>query len=61
LEARIALAEFLARFDGFELAGDSPWPPRQGLHVLGPTRLPIRVTPAARPAAVSSRRERSVV
>jgi cytochrome P450 len=67
LEARIALAELLARFDGFELVGDEPWPPRQGLHVLGPTRLPIRVTRTAeqfraatrRVAAASSRRELS--
>jgi cytochrome P450 len=54
LEARIALAEFLARFDGFELAGDSPWSPRQGLHVLGPTRLSIRVRLADRSAAAKA-------
>jgi cytochrome P450 len=57
LEARIALAEFLARFTGFELAGDEPWEPRKGLHVLGPTRLPIRVVPAASPLGVAFGRQ----
>jgi cytochrome P450 len=56
LEARVALAEFLARVDAFELAGDEPWEPRKGLFVLGPTRLPIRVRLADRPAAVISNR-----
>lgn len=43
LEARVALTEFLGRVKRFELASAEPWEPRRGLHVLGPTRLPIRV------------------
>jgi cytochrome P450 len=46
LEARIALADFLERVRGFELASDEPWQPRQALQVHGPSRLPIRFTPA---------------
>ena len=49
LEARIALADFLKRVQDFELASEEPWPPRQALHVHGPSRLPIRFTPS-RPA-----------
>jgi cytochrome P450 len=45
LEARIALADFLERVKGFELAGEGPWEPRKALHVHGPSRLPIRFTP----------------
>jgi cytochrome P450 len=45
LEARIALADFLERVKGFELASGEPWEPRQALSVLGPSRLPIRFTP----------------
>ena len=45
LEARIALADFLQRVHGLELAGDEPWEPRKALHVHGPSRLPIRFTP----------------
>jgi cytochrome P450 len=45
LEARIALADFLERVQGFELATDEPWEPRKALHVHGPSRLPIRFTP----------------
>jgi cytochrome P450 len=45
LEARIALADFLERVQGFELASDEPWEPRKALHVHGPSRLPIRFTP----------------
>jgi cytochrome P450 len=44
LEARIALADFLERVEGFELATDGPWEPRQALFVHGPSRLPIRFT-----------------
>jgi cytochrome P450 len=51
LEARIALADFLERVRGFALAGDGPWEPRKALHVHGPSRLPIRFTPARRAAA----------
>jgi cytochrome P450 len=51
LEARIALAEFLQRVQGFELASDEPWEPRQALHVHGPSRLPIRFTPGRRAVA----------
>jgi cytochrome P450 len=42
LEGRIALADFLERVQGFELASDEPWEPRKALHVHGPSRLPIR-------------------
>jgi cytochrome P450 len=42
LEARIALADFLERVKGFELASAEPWEPRKALHVHGPARLPIR-------------------
>jgi cytochrome P450 len=45
LEARVALADLLARLKEIELAGDGPWPPRRGSHVLGPERLPIRFVP----------------
>jgi cytochrome P450 len=48
LEARIALADFLERVHGFELASDAPWEPRKALHVHGPSRLPIRFTPGRR-------------
>ncbi len=53
LEARIALADFLQRVEGFELATDGPWEPRQALSVHGPSRLPIRVTPGRQGAATS--------
>jgi cytochrome P450 len=49
LEARIALADFLEQVKGFELASDEPWEPRKALHVHGPSRLPIRFTPAGAP------------
>jgi cytochrome P450 len=45
LESRIALSDLLKRVKGFELASDEPWEPRKGLHVHGPTRLPIRFEP----------------
>jgi cytochrome P450 len=45
LEARVALTEFLGRVRGFALASNEPWEPRKGLHVHGPTRLPIRFEP----------------
>jgi cytochrome P450 len=51
LEARIALADFLGRVDDFGLAAPGPWEPRQALSVHGPSRLPIRVTPARRTVA----------
>jgi len=44
MEARIALADLLARLEEFELASDEPWEPRKALHVHGPTKLPIRFT-----------------
>jgi cytochrome P450 len=53
LEARIALTDFLDRTGTFEPASDQPWEPRKALHVHGPTRLPIRFTPAARVASSS--------
>jgi len=43
LEARIALATFLERVKGFELASSEPWEPRKAFHVHGPARLPLRV------------------
>jgi cytochrome P450 len=43
LEARIALADFLARVRHVEYASPDPWPPRQALHVHGPDRLSLRV------------------
>jgi cytochrome P450 len=43
LEARIALADLLRRAKTFAFASDQPWEPRQGLHVHGPARLPIRI------------------
>ena len=51
LEARIALADFLERLQGFRLASDEPWEPRQGLHVHGPSCLPIRFEPGRRAKA----------
>jgi cytochrome P450 len=44
LEGRIALTELLCRIGDFQLAGDKAWEPRKGLHVHGPTHLPIRFT-----------------
>jgi cytochrome P450 len=51
LEARIALSVLLERVKGFELASDEPWEPRKGLHVHGPTRLPIRFEPGRQAAS----------
>jgi cytochrome P450 len=48
LEARIALADFLERVKEFELASAGPWEPRKALHVLGPSRLPLRFAPGRR-------------
>lgn len=45
LEARIAFSDLLERLKGFRRASDAPWPPRQGLHVHGPSSLPIRFEP----------------
>jgi cytochrome P450 len=45
LEAKVALTNFLARVKGFALASSQPWEPRKGLHVHGPSRLPIRFIP----------------
>jgi len=42
LEAKIALADLVERTSEIELASDAPWTPRPGLHVHGPTSLPIR-------------------
>src|SRR5262245_47697317 len=41
LEARIALSQFLERAQGFRSVNAKDWEPRKGLHVLGPTNLPI--------------------
>jgi cytochrome P450 len=46
LEARVALADFLGRVNGFARAEAGPWEPRKALHVHGPARLPLRVEPA---------------
>ena len=51
-EARVALTELLDRMDHFELAESDPWTPRAGLHVHGPSRLPIRFR-ATRPVGVT--------
>jgi cytochrome P450 len=48
LEAKIALSEWLARFDEFELDGE--WQPRAAFHVHGPSALPL---------CVRARRQRS--
>nr|QOD95413.1 CYP109C2 [Sorangium cellulosum] len=45
LEARIALADLLARVKDISFASDTPWQPRKALHVHGPERLPIRFRP----------------
>jgi cytochrome P450 len=45
VEARIALSDLLERVKGFELASPEPWEPRKGLHVHGPSSLPIRFEP----------------
>jgi cytochrome P450 len=44
LEASIALPDLLSRLGQFELAEEG-WEPRSALHVLGPTRLPVRFEP----------------
>lgn len=44
VEGRIALSDLLTRFDDIQLASSEPWEPRRGLHVHGPSRLPIRFT-----------------
>ena len=45
LEARIALTDLLTRFPDLRLASDEPWPPREALHVHGPSSLPVRFGP----------------
>jgi cytochrome P450 len=52
LEARIALTDLLMRMTGIALANESPWQPREALHVLGPTSLPIRFNTIERLAVV---------
>ncbi|HEV8070561.1 MAG TPA: cytochrome P450 [Planctomycetaceae bacterium] len=47
LEARIGLTDLLERLEDIELAGDTPWEPRQAFNVLGPCRLPIRFNASA--------------
>ena len=44
VEGRIALSDLLRRLDNIQLAMNEPWEPRRGLHVHGPSRLPIRFT-----------------
>lgn len=48
LEARIALTELLKRVNHFRFASADPWEPRKGLHVHGPTNLPLRFDPGPR-------------
>ena len=47
LEARVALTDLLTKLRNFRLASDTPWRPREGLHVHGPTHLPLRFEPGA--------------
>jgi cytochrome P450 len=42
LESRVALTDLLSRMNNITLASNEPWPPRNALHVYGPTSLPIR-------------------
>ena len=51
LETRIAISDLLGRFRSFELAGKTPWVPRQALNVLGPASLPIRFELSAQTSA----------
>jgi cytochrome P450 len=44
LEARVALGDLLDRIDDVALADDTPWPPREALHVHGPAHLHVRFT-----------------
>lgn len=44
LEGRVALTHLLDAFSTMELVDETPWEPRQALHVHGPDRLPIRLT-----------------
>lgn len=55
LEAHIALPEFLARVEAFEITG-GPWEPRKALHVHGPVQLPLRLEPAKRTGTAGSAR-----
>jgi cytochrome P450 len=48
VEGRIALFDLLTRLDDIQLASSEPWEPRRGLHVHGPSRLPIRFKAARR-------------
>jgi cytochrome P450 len=53
LEARIALADFLARIKHFEFGSKEPWEPRRALHVHGPTHLRLRFEPASEVATMT--------
>ncbi len=53
LEARVSLADVLGRLQGLELASGEPWEPREALHVLGPSRLPVRFKPGRRAEAIA--------
>ena len=54
LEAKIALSELLAALDDIRLASAEPWEPRKGLHVHGPSRLPIRFTARRRAGSLNA-------
>jgi cytochrome P450 len=46
VESRVALSELLERWASFAPANAEPWEPRKGIHVHGPTRLPLRYEPS---------------
>jgi cytochrome P450 len=46
LEARVALSDLLLADFELALVHDEPWEPRSALHVHGPARLKVRITPA---------------
>jgi cytochrome P450 len=48
LEAKIALSDLLTRARNLEVVDAATWRPRRGLHVHGPSSLPVRFRPAAR-------------
>ncbi|HKQ38920.1 MAG TPA: cytochrome P450 [Verrucomicrobiae bacterium] len=44
VEGRVALTDLLGRMANIQLSTKEPWEPRRGLHVHGPSSLPIRFT-----------------
>lgn len=51
LESKIALADLFERLNDLQLASNQPWEPRNGTHVHGPSRLPVRFKPGKRSAS----------